>query len=46
MLRENEQWRAKEVLSIVHYHFPMHCILRYGTLSMVPQAKISYGCAR
>ena len=31
---------------MTHYHLPMHCTLRYGTVLMVPQAKISYGCAR
>ena len=25
---------------------PIHCTLRYGTLLMVPQAKLSYGSAR
>ena len=29
---------AKEALSAIHYHLPMHCTLRYGTLLMVPQA--------
>ena len=45
-LRVNERWRAKEVLSIVHYHLPMHCTLRYGTLLIVLQAKLSYECVR
>ena len=42
----NERGRAKEALSVTYYHLPMHCTLRYGTLLMVPQAKLSYGCAR
>ena len=36
----------KEALSAIHYHCHMHWKLRYGTLLMVPQAKLSYGCAR
>ena len=28
------------------YHCHMHWELRYGTLLMVPQAKLSYGCMR
>ena len=47
MLRENERWRAKEALSTAHYHCHMHWKLRYGTLLMVPQAKLSWyvkGC--
>ena len=45
-LRVNERWWAKEALSMIHYHLPMHWKLRYGTLLMVPQAKLSHGCAR
>ena len=30
-LRVNERWQAKDGLSNVHYHLPMHCTLRYGT---------------
>ena len=41
-LRVNERGRAKEALSAIHYHLPMHCTLRYGTLLMVPEAKLSY----
>ena len=41
-LRANEQWWAKWALSTTHYHCHMHWKLRYGTLLMVPQAKISY----
>ena len=44
--RESERWRAPPALSAIHYHCYMHWKLRYGTLLMIPQAKLSYGCVR
>ena len=42
MLPVNERGQAKEALSVIHYHLPTHCTLRYRILLMVPQAKLSY----
>ena len=43
---ERSEGASKKFLRVIHYHLPMHCTLRYGTLLMVPQAKLSYGCTR
>ena len=43
---EQSDGASKGFLRVVRCHLPMHWKLRYGTLLMVPQAKLSYGCAR
>ena len=35
---ERIEGASKKFLRAIHYHLPMHCTLRYGTLLMVPQA--------
>ena len=35
---EQSEGASKKFLRAIHYHLPMHCTLRYGTLLMVPQA--------
>ena len=34
---ERSEGASKKFLRAIHYHLPMHCTLRYGTLLMVPQ---------
>ena len=33
---EQSEGASKKFLKAIHYHLPMHCTPRYGTLLMVP----------